>query len=333
MLRIDRHQKALVPLEKINLTDARVRERTDLQKMIRQSSVHFFQHMEESLLLIGEEVRPVQDVDDRIDLLAIDQQGSTVVIELKRGNDKLQLLQALSYASMVAQWDPDRIVEEYSKLTQRSEEEAQDELQRFFPDDLDKLNAQQRIILIAEAFDYEVLVTARWLSEKYQVDVRCYRLTLSADGDSEFLTCTCIYPVPELMAHVTRRGRATLTSSKWTDWDTALQTVHNPAIVSFFQRELKAGHENNVARRNISYRLGNQRRFSVSARDRKAYVWQSGRFSEDIGLWSNKFGDQAEVAPVAGERCLRFYLTTEADFEKFSSALATELTGTEFNDA
>ena len=42
--------------------------------------------MGEALLLLGEEVKPDSFVDDRIDLLALDQQGASVIIELKRGS-------------------------------------------------------------------------------------------------------------------------------------------------------------------------------------------------------------------------------------------------------
>ena len=69
--------------------------------MICNSPDEFFKEMDEELLLLGEEVKPAEFVDDRIDLLAIDKQGSVVVMELKRGSNKLHLLQALAYASIV----------------------------------------------------------------------------------------------------------------------------------------------------------------------------------------------------------------------------------------
>ena len=47
---------------------------------------------------------PPQTVQDRIDLLGIDSEGTSVIVELKRGSNKLQLLQAISYAGMVARW-------------------------------------------------------------------------------------------------------------------------------------------------------------------------------------------------------------------------------------
>jgi hypothetical protein len=45
---------------------------------------------------------------------------------------------------------------------------------------LDAINRSQRIILLAEAFDFEVLVTAEWLTDRYDMDIRCYRLALES---------------------------------------------------------------------------------------------------------------------------------------------------------
>jgi RecB family endonuclease NucS len=95
MLRVNRTKKELVKLAKRSLPELGLTEPYDLQQMIRNSPEAFFEEMEEKLLLIGEEVRLVEFVEDRIDLLAVDQQGSLVIIELKRGSHKLHLLQAL----------------------------------------------------------------------------------------------------------------------------------------------------------------------------------------------------------------------------------------------
>jgi RecB family endonuclease NucS len=95
VLRVDRQKRTLRRLGERAITDAGYRERDDLQRMIRSSPDAFFDEMGEKLLLVGEEVRPADFVDDRIDLLALDQNGAAVIIELKRSSNKLQLLQAL----------------------------------------------------------------------------------------------------------------------------------------------------------------------------------------------------------------------------------------------
>ena len=57
----------------------------NLQPMIRNAPREFFAELGEQLLPLGEEIRPSEVVDDRIDLLALDADGAAVIIELKRG--------------------------------------------------------------------------------------------------------------------------------------------------------------------------------------------------------------------------------------------------------
>jgi hypothetical protein len=184
MLKIDRNHRKFIEVRRRRLDEAGYRERLDVQAMIRNSPEQFFAEMGEHLLLITEELRPATFVDDRIDLLAIDPSGAVVIIELKRGNNKLQLLQALAYASMVAKWRPEQLVSLRAALTNRPDSEVEKDLEEFLEGDPDALNEMQRVILIAEAFDFEVLSTAEWLSERYAVDIRCYRLSLSSDTEA-----------------------------------------------------------------------------------------------------------------------------------------------------
>jgi RecB family endonuclease NucS len=58
----------------------------------------------EPLLVIGRQVL-IQDTKDKLDLLAVDTQGNSVVIELKRGHLKDPVdMQALRYASYISKW-------------------------------------------------------------------------------------------------------------------------------------------------------------------------------------------------------------------------------------
>ena len=65
-------------------------------------------------------------------------------------------------------------------------DEAKAELEEYL-ENLEAINYSQRIILLAEQFDPKVLFAAEWLSEKYKVNIRCYRLTLARQSNDEFL--------------------------------------------------------------------------------------------------------------------------------------------------
>jgi len=331
MLRIDRDAKKFTRLQRPEMSKVGLTERYDLQHMIKNSPDAFFQEMGESLLLIGDEVRPTDFVEDRIDLLAVDQQGPLVVVELKRGSNKLQLLQALSYASMISKWEHSEIIAQRQQFAGLSEDDVEEEIEQFLLQDIANLNDSQRIILVAEDFDYEVLVTAEWLSEIYDVDIRCFRLALSAEGKTEFLTCTCIYPPPEITKHATKRGRkGTTTPAKWADWDDALKAITNKAIVEFYRKELDAGRENHLKKRILFYRFDGHRRFFMAARSKNVYVWQNQRFPDDQIYWNKKIGEHIEIKPVKDGRCLRFYLSKAKDFEQFINAINGDLQKVEF---
>jgi len=333
MLRVNRAKKELVKLDKRSLPDSGLTEPYDLQQMIRNSPDAFFAEMDETLFLIGEEVRLAEFVEDRIDLLAVDQQGSLVIIELKRGSHKLHLLQALAYASMVSKWERDRIVAERQRFRGLSEDEAEGEIEDFLLQDAGSLNDSQRIILIAEDFEYEVLVTAEWLSEVYDLDIRCHRLALSVQEESEFLTCTCIYPPPEIAQHAKRRGRKGGTDGlRWADWDEALGKISNEAVVAFFRRELAQGRENHLGHRNLFYRINDRRMFFIGARRNGAYVWQYRRFPDDEQYWTKKIGQHADVEPVNDGKALRFHLSSVKDFEEFLDAVNGYLQTVKFSD-
>jgi hypothetical protein len=83
MLRIDRAKRTMLRLEPKPLVTAGILERGDLQQMIHNAPAEFFAELGEKLLPLGQEIRPSEVVDDRIDFLALDTDGALVIIELK----------------------------------------------------------------------------------------------------------------------------------------------------------------------------------------------------------------------------------------------------------
>lgn len=322
MLRIDRVGRTLQPLPSVEIHEANLAERGDIQQMICRSPNEFFAEIGEKLLLVGQEIRPAEFVGDRIDVLALDREGSAVVIELKRSNHKLHLLQALAYAGMISKWDERQFAEELARSRRITPEEAEEEIEDFILQDAGKLNENQRVVLVSGAFDYEVLVAAEWLTEKHGVDVRCYRLGLSRDGESEYLACSCIYPPRELTDHAVRRlpagpGRR----PRHTNWDDALATIRNEALVAFYKKEIGAGRDSYLRKKILHFLVQGRRRYWMSAKKRHAYVWQTGRFDGDVAFWQERLSLRERVEPVKRDRHLRFYLVTEEDFSAFTAAV------------
>jgi RecB family endonuclease NucS len=116
VLRIDKSDKKLVRLPTSALSEANHWER-QLQAMICADPNPFCEEIGESLWFLGQEIRPSEVIADRIDMLAVDEGGSSVIIELKRGTNKLQLLQALSYAGMISRWSPEKSLKHWRSIT------------------------------------------------------------------------------------------------------------------------------------------------------------------------------------------------------------------------
>ena len=162
------------------------------------------------------------------------------------------------------------------------------------------LNVSQRVILVAEEYDFEVLATAKWLSERYEVNIACWRAELASDTSAEYLSLSCIYPPPELAkAARSRRTPRTERPPRWSDWDEALSATANPAVVQFYRARLNENWPSRLRRRLLTFEVEGKRRFFMSARTRHAYVWQRGRFDGDEEFWRGRLGPACRLDPVA----------------------------------
>ena len=90
---------ALRKLKESSLVDLKIRERGDLQPLLKGQ----IEVLEDDLYVVAEEFGDWEDSRRRIDLLAVDKEANLVVIELKRTIDGGHMeLQAIRYASMVS---------------------------------------------------------------------------------------------------------------------------------------------------------------------------------------------------------------------------------------
>lgn len=218
MLKISKDEKTLSRLKTPSLSDAKIKERADLQEFIWKSPKAFCEELGQDLWIIGKEVCPSDAVDDRIDLLAIDGSGRPTIIELKRGSHKLHLYQAISYAGMVAFAGADineirRQICAYRGVDSGRAAGIEDFLRGMEPEDLP--GYEPGIILVAEAFEYEVLAGAKWLVERHGVDIACVQVSAANDetNGAEYLAFTQVFPTSEIEEIARSRKRRGSTST------------------------------------------------------------------------------------------------------------------------
>ena len=143
------------------------------------------------LTIIG---RQVPTRSGPLDLLAIDQSGNLVIVELKR--DRLPreaLVQAIDYASDVASWGLDKVSEVCAKHTGQTLEDMLTETYDSFDLEAITVNATQRILLIGFEIESALERMIGWLSDSYGVSVNAILLNYvrTSSGD-ELLTKTAI---------------------------------------------------------------------------------------------------------------------------------------------
>ncbi len=235
MLKVDPSAKTLVPVSSTTLNQSKILERAHLQEAIVRSWDAFVSELGfEELFFVGSEIVPHDSCRDRIDLLAISRDGTPVVFELKRHRDRLQLLQALSYAAMVAKWDAARF---RHALGGKDDEDAE-ELRSLLDDDAFELRDPE-VVLVAESFDPEVILAAEWLS-KFGVPVSAFAISAVEHRGDTLISIDQRFPLPGVDdVYVRRSNRAAVESSSW---DEALTKVSFPfarRAVDIFRKRIE----------------------------------------------------------------------------------------------
>ena len=200
MYKIDRASNQIQQIKQCTFSELGFRERDHLQEWIaKEPSV-----LGEELLIIQKEFSGFSDTQERLDLLALDKQGSLVIIENKLDDSGRDVTwQAMKYASYCSSLSKENIRKMYQDyLDQNSlDVKAEDGLSDFYDgadyEDI-ALNkgVTQRIILIAAKFRKEVTSTVLWLLN-YKVRIQCFRATPYSMGEELFLNVDQIIPTQD----------------------------------------------------------------------------------------------------------------------------------------
>ena len=199
MFLIDTESKTAIQLDKKSFSELKLSERYDLQEWI----VNNPKILGENLLIIQKEFDGFPDTNERLDLLALDENGKLVVIENKLDDSGKDVVwQALKYVSYCATLTKSEITEIYQRYL--TEGNAQDKISEFFDGQdyesirLNPVEGDQRIILVAANFRKEVTSTVLWLRNYHGVDITCVKVTPYKDGDKLYLDAEQIIPMQDI---------------------------------------------------------------------------------------------------------------------------------------
>jgi len=263
--------------------------------------------------LIGQEIRPHESTQDSIDMLAYNQDDSClVVMELKRDKNKLQLLQALSYAAMVSTWDKEALLGSIQQDIGTDRQELRDILSE------SEIGQDIKIILVAESFDPEVILTADWLSSRYGVEISAFLISLHKIESQIIVLFEQRYPLKEIedIYQARSRGRSRHESGDTITWESVLPKLKYPFAAEAIEL-CKKYMPGNPARRRSGHIRSNFKRFhwvSLNFRENYINVYCGVGHEEGTAEIKRLFGDQMQIN--SWRDGISFYVRTDAEFRK-----------------
>lgn len=156
-----------------------------------------------NLLVIGRQVPT--NFGGAIDLLAMEENGDIVIIELKRDKTPREITaQVLDYAS----WVKDLTAEQIQNIAEKHLEKIgfEQAYQKKFSHDLpDSINEQHKMLVIGSEIDSSSRRIISYLSENYGVDINAITFNYFRNSDCEFIARTfLIEPATQIVKQGTR---------------------------------------------------------------------------------------------------------------------------------
>lgn len=315
MLKIDLDSKKLLELDQSTLRTENLLERYDLQEMI----INSWDNVRKKIgiptsFLIGQEIKPHESVLDAIDILAFNpNDNAIIVIELKRDKNKYQLLQSLNYAAMVSSWDSETILENIQSNINDEIDEFRDLITGT------DISPDIGIILIAELYDPEVILTADWLSTKYGLNISAYAVEIHTLQGESFLSFRQRYPLKELSDLYESRRRKIKSQTEIT-WDEMIPKLEYSFAKNAIDLCLKK-NQGDPKRRRFTVKRNFQGFKWISVNFRRKYVNVYTCVNKDHGADTVKtiFGENLEINEW--KNGISFLIKTEGEFDKLAEWL------------
>ena len=207
LFRVDSEKKQSRVAQEVDFSTLGLQERYDIQEWVAANP----SILGDDLLIVTKEFSDFDKTRERLDLLAVDRNGRLVIIELKRDDSGADAhWQAIKYASYLDRVTPNEIAHMLATYAVSSEEDAVEKIKAHIgTDDIERLNNDQRIILVSHRFAPEVTSAVLWLNEQTSKDlITCIQLTPYEDvgADALYLLANTIIPVPGAEAYRVQVG-------------------------------------------------------------------------------------------------------------------------------
>lgn len=165
----------------------------DEEKRLQEILASRVEILDGNLLVIGREVHTPWD--SRIDILAIDNVGELVVIELKRNRTPREVVaQVLEYGSWIRTLDNAGVAEVFQNYLKKYQpDKVQQSLDEAFKDRFkvvipDELNTGHRLLVVAAELDPGTERILAYLTETHNVPVNAVFFRVFKDNGREYLT-------------------------------------------------------------------------------------------------------------------------------------------------
>jgi hypothetical protein len=165
------------------------RNKLSLEDRLEQWILNDITILSDNLLIIGEQV---QTLGGPLDILCLDSNGDTVIVELKRGMTPREVTaQALDYASCIKDMTAenlDAIAKEFFMIKNGASKSLAEEFEQRFGVELpDDINQRQRIIIVGANIDDSTERIIHYLSENYDIPINALTFQYFKNDGDEYL--------------------------------------------------------------------------------------------------------------------------------------------------
>ncbi len=188
------------------LETARLNDENQLEELIVQD----VSIINPDWLLIGRQVRT--SFDKRIDLLALDANGSVIIIELKRDKTPRDVVaQAIDYASWVETLEDNQLVDCYVDFASRHKLPVQS-LDAAFKAKFGQpladvsLNDSHQMVIVASELDASTERIITYLNDRHGVGINAVFFSAFSDGSNRYLSRAWMIDPQETQQLVSTRG-------------------------------------------------------------------------------------------------------------------------------